>query len=54
LMDSGDYATPFLMLAACYLVSTLIYWREFRPLEVSEQRARVADLALEAEAVSAG
>jgi MFS family permease len=54
LMDSGDYATPFLILGACYLVSTLIYWRVFRPVEVSEERARSAELALEAEAVSAG
>ena len=54
LMDSGDFATPFLILASCYLVSTLIYWRVFRPVEVSEERARSDELALEAEAVSAG
>jgi len=54
LMDSGDYATPFMMLATCYLVSTLIYWRVFRPLEVSEARARTDNLAPEAKAVSAG
>jgi len=49
LMDS---ATPFLMVATCYLVSTLINWRVFRPLEVSEARAWTNNLMLEAEAVS--
>ena len=40
LMDSGDFVTPFLIMAFGYLVSTLIYWRVFRPLEVSEREAR--------------
>jgi hypothetical protein len=35
-MDAGDFTTPFMIMAACYLVSTLIYWRVFRPLEMSE------------------
>ena len=47
LMDSGDFTTPFLMLAFGYLVSTVIYWRVFRPLETSGvmQGERPASLA---------
>ncbi len=36
LMGSGNFTIPFLMMAAAYLVSTMIYWRVFRPLEISE------------------
>ena len=36
LMDSGDFTTPFIILAAAYLGSTLIYRRVFRPLELAE------------------
>ncbi len=42
LMDAGDFTTPFMIMAVCYLVSTLIYWRVFRPLEISELAAREA------------
>jgi MFS family permease len=34
IMDSGDFATPFLIMAVFYLASTLIHWRYFRPIEV--------------------
>ena len=37
LIDSGDFATPFLIMAAFYLTSTLIYWRFFRPIELDSQ-----------------
>ena len=36
LIDSGDFATPFVIAAIAYLVSTMVYWRVFRPLEISE------------------
>jgi len=36
LLDGGDYTTPFLIVGACYAISTAIYWRAFRPLELSE------------------
>ena len=36
LMDAGDFTTPFMIMAVCYLVSTLIYWWVFRPLEIPE------------------
>ena len=42
LMGSGDFATPFLIMATGYLLSTLIYWKVFRPLEISEAEAREA------------
>ena len=35
-MDSGDFTTPFMIMAAAYLTSTMVYWRVFRPLELSE------------------
>ena len=38
LMDGGDYATPFLIMAAAHLGSTAIYWKIFRPLEIEEPR----------------
>ncbi len=46
LMDSGDFTTPFLITAAGYLIATVVYWRVFRPLEVSEQEVRTADAGL--------
>ncbi len=44
LIEAGDFVTPFLLMAGCYAISTAIYWRAFRPLEVSE-RAKVPRLA---------
>ena len=38
LMDSGDFTTPFIILAVAYLASTLIYRRVFRPVELAESR----------------
>ncbi len=40
LMATGDFTTAFLINVACYLVSTVTYWRVFRPLEISELAAR--------------
>jgi MFS family permease len=42
LLDSGDFTTPFLIMGVCFAISTLIYWRAFRPLELSELRAQAA------------
>ena len=42
LMDSGDFTTPFIILAAAYLGSTLIYRRVFRPLELEEAQSSPA------------
>ena len=42
LMDSGDFTTPFMIMAAAYLASTMVYWRVFRPLELSEIERRSA------------
>ena len=42
LMDAGDFTTPFLLMAGFSLVSTLLYWRLFRPLERSEIARRAA------------
>jgi hypothetical protein len=39
LMASGDYTTPFLIMAVCFLLSTAIYWRAFRPVEAARRAA---------------
>ena len=54
LLDGGDYTTPFLIMAGCYVISTLIYWRAFRPLEISEERARADALEAAADVVAGG
>ena len=36
LLDSGDFTTPFMIMAGASVISTLIYWRVFRRLEISE------------------
>ena len=42
--DAGDFTTPFIIMAAAYLASTLVYWRVFRPLELSEiEQKRASD-----------
>ena len=49
LLDGGDFTTPFLIMGACYAISTAIYWRAFRPLELSElakQRAESVPTAV--------
>jgi MFS family permease len=44
IMDSGDFTTPFMIMATAYLVAAVIYWRVFRPLELSEiERKSAAD-----------
>ena len=35
LVDSGDYTSPFLIMAVCIALSTLIYWQVFRPVEAA-------------------
>ena len=48
LLASGDYTTPFIIMATFYLVATLIYWRVFRPLEQSGERPTTERLELAA------
>ena len=42
MMDSGDFTTPFLIMATFYLVSTLIYWQFFRPIELDSLEEELA------------
>ena len=35
MLDHGDFTTPFLFMATAITISSLIYWRVFRPLELS-------------------
>jgi MFS family permease len=44
MLDGGDFMTPFLIMAAAYLLSTLIYWRVFRPLDEEISLASEAEL----------
>jgi hypothetical protein len=53
LIDSGDFTTPFLIMATALLASTVIYWRVFRPVEVARTGAPGPTLA-EFEATPAG
>ena len=43
LLASGDFATPFIIMATAYLGSTMIYWRAFRPFEITEADALTID-----------
>ena len=54
LLASGDYTTPFIIMATFYLVATLIYWRVFRPLERSGSRPAAERLELAAGEATAG
>ena len=54
LLASGDYTTPFIIMATFYLVATLIYWRVFRPLERSGERPTTERLELAAGEAVAG
>ncbi len=45
LLDAGDFTTPFMIMAGASLISTVIYWRVFRPLEISERAPHVEDRA---------
>jgi len=29
LMDAGDFRTPFILMAGCYLVANLLFWKFF-------------------------
>ena len=35
LLGSGDYATPFMIMAIAFLISTIIYWKAFHKVEVA-------------------
>jgi hypothetical protein len=37
LLDSGDYTTPFMIMAIGYLILIGLYWRVFRPLDASRE-----------------
>lgn len=39
MLDGGDFTTPFIFMASSIAISSLIYWRVFRPLELSESGA---------------
>ena len=41
IMDTGDFTTPFMIMAAAYLVSTMIYWKVFRPIEIDAEEAEL-------------
>ena len=43
LLDSGDFTTPFLIMAVASVISTAIYWRVFRRLEISELKKAELD-----------
>ena len=36
MLDGGDFTSPFIIMAAGIAISSVIYWRVFRPLERSE------------------
>ena len=36
MLDGGDFTTPFFIMASGIAISSIIYWRVFRPLEISE------------------
>ena len=40
-MESGDFTTPFMIMAAAYMASTMVYWRVFRPMELAEIERKV-------------
>ncbi|MDP6071606.1 MAG: MFS transporter [SAR202 cluster bacterium] len=49
-MDTGDFATPFMVMALAYLVSTMIYWKVFRPIELEyEEEELEADESVDRE-----
>ncbi|MEE8337414.1 MAG: MFS transporter [Dehalococcoidia bacterium] len=52
LLDSGDFTTPFMIMGVSFAISTLIYWRAFRPLELSE--LRVSEAAAASSSVAGG
>jgi len=54
LLDSGDYTTPFLIMAGAYVVSTAIYWRVFRPLDREVTDAAQASMATAEAGVAGG
>ena len=43
LLDSGDFTTPFLIMAVASVISTAIYWQVFRRLEISELKKAEPD-----------
>jgi MFS family permease len=36
MLNGGDYTTPFFIMASGIAISSIIYWKVFRPLEISE------------------
>jgi MFS family permease len=38
MLDGGDFTTPFFIMASGIAISSIIYWKVFRPLEISESK----------------
>ena len=38
MLDGGNFTTPFFIMASGIAISSIIYWKVFRPLEISESK----------------
>ncbi len=38
MLDGGDFTTPFFIMASGIAISSIIYWKVFRPLEIPESQ----------------
>lgn len=43
MLDNGDFTTPFFIMASGIAISSIIYWKVFRPLEISESKLPIPE-----------
>jgi hypothetical protein len=43
MLDGGDFTTPFFVMASGIVISSIIYWKVFRALEISESKLPLED-----------
>jgi MFS family permease len=43
MIDSGDFTTPFMIMETALLISAVLYWQMFRPIEGASALERAAD-----------
>lgn len=54
MLDGGDFTTPFFIMASGIAISSIIYWKVFRPLDIAQSKLPMPDPEPESEPETQG
>ena len=43
MLDGGDFTTPFFIMASGIAISSIIYWKVFRPLDIAQSKLPISN-----------